>query len=162
MVSKETSQAEEGLVHQASHDLWRVIRAIEGYMRTIEIRFDLTRTQAATLWELGARGPQSLKALASHTGMDSSTLVGVIDRLCLKGMVLRTQGHEDRRQVSLCLSPQGQEVLEAAPHPTQGFLVWGIRQIGQVHARDLRRSVHVLADALEVISTGSPPNPARD
>lgn len=149
MSSQPVQPPPEVLISQAIQDLRRVVRSIEDYSRTVERRFDLTGPQVWALWELGREGTQSLKELAARMGIDPSTLVGVIDRLLAKGLVLRAQQPADRRQVALSPSPQGWEVLAEAPHPAQGYLVHGLRKLPSQRLEELQRSLRVLVEVLE-------------
>ena len=50
------------------------------------------------------------KALAGESGIKDSTLTGVIDKLETAGLLERDRGHgNDRRKVSLQLTPEGSE-----------------------------------------------------
>ncbi|MBI4912973.1 MAG: winged helix-turn-helix transcriptional regulator [Acidobacteria bacterium] len=139
----------EDLVAESIQDLRRVVKAIEDYSRKVEHRFGLTGPQAWTLWEMGIGGPQSLKELAARMAMDPSTLVGVIDRLLVKGLVLKSKDGEDRRQVSLRPSAKGWDLLAEAPHPSQGCLRQGLEQMETRDIQQLHRSMQLLVDVLE-------------
>ncbi len=127
------------LVQETMQNLRKVVKAIEDYSHRVERHFGLTGPQLWALWELGRNGPMSLKGLSEHMHLDPSTLVGVIDRLVAKDLVLRSQDPDDRRKVSLCPTKKGLELLEHAPHPAQGYLLSGFRRmdsdrLGEVHA----------------------------
>lgn len=149
MENKSDSSTRDKLVAEAIQDLRRVVKAIEDYSRKVEHRFGLTGPQVWTLWEMGMGGPQSLKDLAARMGMDSSTLVGVIDRLLVKGLVVRSKDSEDRRQVSLYPSDQGWDLLAEAPHPSQGYLLHGLKRLETRDIRNLHRSLKMLVEVLE-------------
>lgn len=139
----------EELIARSIQDLRRVVKAIEDYSRKVEHRFGLTGPQVWTLWEMGMGGPQSLKDLAARMGMDPSTLVGVIDRLLVKGLVVRTKDGEDRRQISLYPSTQGWDLLAEAPHPSQGYLLHGLERMDTRDIRNLHLSLKMLVEVLE-------------
>jgi len=149
MVTNPTTSTRDQLVAEAIQDLRRVVKAIEDYSRKVEHRFGLTGPQVWTLWEMGLGGPQSLKDLAARMGMDPSTLVGVIDRLQVKSLVVRSKDSEDRRQISLFPSDQGWDLLAEAPHPSQGYLLHGLRRMDTRDIRNLHRSLKMLVEILE-------------
>src|SRR5690606_29535409 len=61
----------------------------------------------ALLWLIGANPGVSQAALGATLGMDSATMVGVIDRLEKDGRVIRKQSTADRRRRELYLTPAG-------------------------------------------------------
>jgi DNA-binding MarR family transcriptional regulator len=150
------SAREDPRIGQAIQDLRRVVKAIEDYSRSVEHRFGLTGPQVWALWEMAMGGPMSLKDLAARMDMESSTLVGVIDRLLLKELVVRTQDTADRRQVSLFPSPRGWDLLAEAPHPAQGYLLHGLRRLSPRHIQELRRSLRLLVRVLEAENLDPP------
>lgn len=58
-----------------------------------------------------AQGPLTLKQLAQRVGLDSSTLVRVVDLLESRGWVVRETDAADRRSKSLHLTPEGLHVV---------------------------------------------------
>jgi DNA-binding MarR family transcriptional regulator len=116
----------------------------------VEKRFDLTGPQLWALWELGRSGPCALKYLAERMKLDSSTVVGVVDRLVLKGLVLRNPDPQDRRRISLAPTPKGEEILAAAPHPAQGHLLAGLENMDRTRVENLAEALKTLVGVLEV------------
>jgi DNA-binding MarR family transcriptional regulator len=58
-----------------------------------------------------------------------ATVVGLIDRLVKKGLVLRTRSEQDRRTVEIALTGQGIDLLAAAPQVPQKLLVRGLEAL---------------------------------
>jgi DNA-binding MarR family transcriptional regulator len=54
--------------------------------------------------------------LAERLQLRHHSVVGLIDRLVLEGLVARVQSASDRRQVLVCLSRQGEKMLEKLSH----------------------------------------------
>lgn len=136
------------LIQECMQDLRRIVKALEDYSRAVEKHFDLTGPQLWALWELGRKGPQALKDLASRMHLDPSTVVGVVDRLAAKGLVTRNPDATDRRRVSLILTPKGAEVLKAAPHPAQGHLLAGLESMERKRVEDLHAALRLLVTVL--------------
>jgi len=116
----------------------------------VEKRFDLTGPQLWALWELGRSGPCALKHLAERMKLDPSTVVGVVARLVLKGLVLRNPDPQDRRKISLAPTPKGEEILAAAPHPAQGHLLAGLENMDRTRVENLAEALKTLVGVLEV------------
>ena len=140
------------LIQECMQSLRRIVKALETYSQNVEKRFDLTGPQLWALWELGRSGPCALKDLAERMKLDSSTVVGVVDRLVTKGLVVRNPDAQDRRRISLVPTPKGEEILAAAPHPAQGHLLVGLEQmeIGQVE--NLHDALKTLVGVMEAES----------
>jgi DNA-binding MarR family transcriptional regulator len=130
-------------------NLRRIVKALESYSRTVEKRFDLTGPQLWALWELGRTGPLALKDLAAKMRLDSSTVVGVVDRLVFKGLMTRNPDATDRRRISLHLTAKGSELLQAAPHPAQGHLLNGLESMERHRVENLHEALGTLVRVLE-------------
>ncbi len=136
-------------VEASMNHLRRIVRALELYSKDVEARFGLTGPQLWALWELGQGGPMALKALAARMQLHPSTVVGVVDRLSEKGLVVRAQDPVDRRRVSLSLTPKGRSTLRRAPHPAQGRLVHGLRSMPPRKVQAIHRSLAALVQVME-------------
>jgi len=145
-----TTATQQELIQECMQNLRRIVRALEDYSQSVEKRFDLTGPQLWALWELGRNSPCALKNLAERMKLDSSTVVGVVDRLVLKGLVLRNPDAEDRRRISLTVTPKGEEILTAAPHPAQGHLLAGLETMERGKVESLHEALKTLASVLEV------------
>jgi len=105
------------LIQECMQSLRRIVKAMEDYSHSVEKRFDLTGPQLWALWELGRSGPLALKDLAARMHLEPSTVVGVVDRLVAKDLLVRNPDPGDRRRISLTPTEKGHGVLAAAPHP---------------------------------------------
>jgi DNA-binding MarR family transcriptional regulator len=140
---------QQQLIQECMQNLRRMVRALEDYSLGVEKRFDLTGPQLWALWELGRSGPCALKDLAGQMKLDPSTVVGVVDRLVVKGLVVRNPDPLDRRRISLAPTPKGQEILAAAPHPAQGHLLAGLETMDRKDVENLHAALGTLVGVLE-------------
>jgi DNA-binding MarR family transcriptional regulator len=62
-------------------------------------RVGLGATEGKTLGLLGLLGPLTAGEIASHTGLTTPSVTGLLDRLESKGMVRRVRDPHDRRRV---------------------------------------------------------------
>src|SRR5215467_8366825 len=65
-----------------------------------------------TIRGLGIGQEPSIRALADRLALRHHSTVELIDRLEANGLVKRTRGKEDRRQVLVSLQPRGEKLLE--------------------------------------------------
>lgn len=137
------------LIQECMQSLRRIVKALEDYSLGVEKRFDLTGPQLWALWALGQSGPCSLKDLAEQMKLDASTVVGVVDRLVVKGLVVRKPDSLDRRRVSLAPTPRGEAILTAAPHPAQGHLLKGLETMDRKKVENLHQALATLEGVLK-------------
>jgi len=140
---------QQKLIQECMQSLRRIVKALENYSQSVEKRFDLTGPQLWALWELGRSGPCALKDLAGKMKLDASTVVGVVDRLVHKGLVVRNPDATDRRRISLAPTAKGEDILAAAPHPAQGHLLVGLEQMDVKRVESLHESLYTLVTVLE-------------
>jgi DNA-binding MarR family transcriptional regulator len=75
---------------------------------------DLTQTQFAALAKLYEVGPCSQNHLGRLIFLDAATIKGVVDRLCVRGLVTALDDPNDRRRRAIALTERGRSVTEAA------------------------------------------------
>lgn len=72
---------------------------------------EVTTTQFAVLARLAETGAQSQNQLGRAAAMDAATIKGVVDRLARLGFVAVTADTEDRRRLSVSLTPAGEALF---------------------------------------------------
>jgi DNA-binding MarR family transcriptional regulator len=72
---------------------------------------EVTTTQFAVLARLAELGPQSQNHLGRVTAMDGATIKGVVDRLVRQGLVETSRDPQDRRRLTIGLSPAGRALF---------------------------------------------------
>ena len=76
------------------------------------IGHDLTRAQTAVLAWLYAEGPCSQNLLGRHTGIDASTIKGVVDRLHDRALLTIEPDAADKRRRVIDLSVEGRRLFD--------------------------------------------------
>lgn len=74
---------------------------------------NVTTTQFAVLARLDELGPQSQNLLGRATAMDAATVKGVVDRLARQGLVETAADPDDRRRLTITLTPAGSALFHA-------------------------------------------------
>ncbi|MNY00921.1 HTH-type transcriptional regulator MhqR [compost metagenome] len=82
----------------------------------------LTPAQFDVLATLGDTPGMTCKQLGEGTLITKGTLTGVLDRLEAKGLIRRTRGEQDSRQVFVALTPEGEAVFQQTFQPHIDFL----------------------------------------
>jgi MarR family transcriptional regulator, organic hydroperoxide resistance regulator len=102
-------------VYSAGHAFNRV------YKQLLE-KLGLTYPQYLVMLVLWERDQVPVKEIGEKLFLDSGTLTPLLKRLEAAGLVKRTRGAEDERQVIVTLTPQGQAMREHAKSVPQGIL----------------------------------------
>jgi len=100
--------------------LHRTLERIMPAYRDLFAYYDLTEQQWRILRVLWEAKKVTSAELATRTLIPSPSLVGIIDRLIRKGLVVRTRSTEDRRVVHILPTPKGIALeVEVAPKVAQ-------------------------------------------
>jgi DNA-binding MarR family transcriptional regulator len=105
----------------------------------------ISQRHTALLWLIGANPGVSQAALGATLGMDSATMVGVIDRLEKDGRVMRKLSRVDRRRRELYLTPAGAKLLQKVKKAV-------VRHDQRFKTRFNERDLAALMDGLQKIS----------
>lgn len=102
--------------------LRKIVRAIEIDSRNLSITYNTTPAQLLALRQLSNSSEKTLVKLAEEVGLSPSTMVGVVDRLEKKGLVVKTRSLEDRRLVNIIITTDGLDYLKTSPKLLQDKL----------------------------------------
>jgi MarR family transcriptional regulator, transcriptional regulator for hemolysin len=115
---------------------WRRTNAV------VLLEFNISEACAAAL--LAANRPDAgmrQVALAERVGIESASLVRLLDQLCDAGLVRRDSDPEDRRAKIVSLTDRGRT---AAEEMEQRLIALHLRMLGDVTASDLQTTLRVL------------------
>lgn len=129
--------------------LRRMVKALQTYSSDVESRFGLTGPQLWALWTLQQQGPIGLKELAQAMHLHPSTVVGVVDRLEARQLVIRKPDPEDGRRVRIGLTSAGTRTVAQAPHPAQGQLIHGLQAMTRAEVAQLHTTLARLVEVME-------------
>lgn len=156
MPIKKQALVETDLIEDVMQNLRRIFKAVESYSRSVESRFGVTGPQLWALWELNRSAPLALKELAARMHLSPSTVVGVVDRLIAKELVVREADQADRRRVCLSLTRRAKSVMKKAPNPAQDQLIKGLKQLNPQQLETLSRSLTSLAQTMDADKINAP------
>ena len=114
------------VIREIVNDIRRVFQVIKEYSQRSHRETRLTGPQ---LWAIKLIGEQSsvrVSDLAAKMYIQPATVVGILNRLELKGYIHRIRTNEDRRVVKIELTDAGNEILGKAPRIAQDLLVTGL------------------------------------
>lgn len=103
--------------------LRRILRATDAGSRRVAVATGLTPSQLLVLRDIEARAPVTSGGVARSLKFSHGAITTIVDRLVALGLVTRTRGERDKRQVFLDTTPEGSKHVADAPDlPQQTFL----------------------------------------
>ena len=116
---------------RAVGNLRAVIRAFNVVTKQLERRLGLSGAQLDVLECLKANPGLSLSDLATRSATDQSTVSVVTKRLVERGLVHREVMDDDKRRVTLTLTPAGEQLLREAGPSVSSRLRSGFSQMAE-------------------------------
>jgi len=101
-------------------------------------KYKLTPTQLDVLTTLKWKR-MNLSQLSEATLLDSSTLVGIVDRLSKREIIHKKVSHKDRRQNILSLSKNGNKLIESIPDFISPTLMFVLEELDKEEREDFIR-----------------------
>jgi DNA-binding MarR family transcriptional regulator len=95
----------------------RLARATEIQSRRIDREIGLTLPQLVVLGCVRDLGEGTGRAIAGEADLSPATVVGILDKLEAKGLIVRARSTDDRRVVRTRLTQAGDALLARAPAP---------------------------------------------
>ena len=125
-------------------NLRRVVQVVHGYSKRAEHVAGLTGPQLWAIKVLAETGPIMVSDLARRMYLHPSTVIGILDRLEVRGRVTRTRSTEDRRVVTVGLTRRGKETVKKVPAVAQGLLLKGLEELSD-------HDLMVITEGLELL-----------
>ena len=128
----------------------QIVDVVPLVMRTIRNRLrerrvaDINVPQFRVLLYLNRNHGTSLSDLADHIGLTPPSMSKLIDGLVVRKLVSRGAYRGDRRRVSLSLTSQGRDKLNAAYACTQKFLIGKMSCLSEEDLKTIFRAMQVL------------------
>lgn len=140
-----------------------IIRSVDLYSRELAATNNITAPQLICLLHVVDHGPVTATAIGREVHLSPSTVVGILDRLEEKGLIVRQRSQEDRRLVQVSATDAGVELARRAPSPLQRTLANALNALPELEqatiALALERVVALMeAPALDyapILTTGS-------
>ena len=92
--------------------LYKALDAIMPEYRNLFYKYDLTEQQWRILRVLWTENNITVAQLSKFTLLPAPSLVGILDRLVKKNLLIRNRSDKDRRQVQISLTTKGQELQQ--------------------------------------------------
>jgi DNA-binding MarR family transcriptional regulator len=133
----------------------RVFQVVNEHSKQAERRTGLTGPQLWAIKTIAEESPIRVSDIARRMYLHPATVVGILDRLEQRGLLLRVRSMEDRRVVRVELTRAGEALVRRSPEVAQGLLVSGLESLKISRLRVLARGLDQLVEILG--AQGLPP-----
>ncbi len=130
-------------------DLRKITRAIDLNSKKLSSQTSLTAPQVVSLIAVYHQEALTLAEIAEQVHLSSSTMVGIIDRLEAKNLVIRERSKTDRRQVLIRITEEGRKMAKKSPLPLQEELIKSLSKLPEVQQRNLAKALELLVKMLD-------------
>ena len=127
------------ILDSVPHLIWYVRRHMRRHRKGLSV------PAFRTLIKVECGENVSLSCVAEHLGASLPTSSRIVAKLVQKGFLTRCECPHDRRQIVLCLTPQGKAITEAA---RQASIEQMTKEFGEVPAKDRE----AICRAMEILS----------
>jgi len=135
--------------------LRRIMRAADLHSARLAARHGITAPQLTCLSHVVSSGPVTLSQLCEMVLLSPSTVNGIIDRLEVKGLVVRQRTDPDRRKVLHSATPAGCQLAVRVPSLLQDKLMESVRRLPPREQQSLLAALETVAILMESEDTGA-------
>lgn len=128
----------------------RIFKAIHQYSEEVLKEFGVTGPQLWLLKTLREEGGTSVGELSEKMYLHISTVSGIIDRLEAKGYVVRKREAPDRRVVTVHLTAAGKRIVDRAPEPSQGKLLYSLQTLSEKEVLEMHDALQKIVRLMEL------------
>jgi DNA-binding MarR family transcriptional regulator len=145
---KQTSTPDPALTRQVDAVMAaaRVLVAVVA-SSVAEVEDQVSLPQLRILVMLATRGPLNLVAVAQSLGVHPSNATRAVDRLVVAGFVDRRDVPTDRRNVSLTLTPAGQQLVDSVFEHRRAAIEAVVQRMPEAKRRALPTALECFAEA---------------
>lgn len=129
--------------------LRRIIRAVDLHSRQLAIQHNVTGPQLTCLLQLVEDGALTVTSLAQALHLSPSTVIGILDRLEIKGLINRQRNAQDRRKVLVAVTDEGLAITNSAPSPLQDTLAETLQNLPEIEQETIAASLERVVDLME-------------
>ncbi len=128
----------------------RIFKAIQQYSEEVLKEFGVTGPQLWLLKTIRQEGGTSVTELSQKMYLHISTVSGIIDRLEGKGYVTRKREEADRRVVMVHLTQAGKRIVDQAPEPSQGKLLYSLQNLSEKEVVEMYEALQKIVRLMEL------------
>jgi DNA-binding MarR family transcriptional regulator len=136
------------LVSEIIDNIRRVFQVVNEYSKRAKRETGITGPQLWAIKVIAESSAIRVSDLARRMYLHPATVVGILNRLEIQGLVKRVRNHHDRRIVNVELTERGNDLVARAPQVTQGLLVAGLEVLPLKQLQKIDASLEALVQIL--------------
>lgn len=136
------------LVADIVDNLRRVFQVVNEQAKKAELKTGLTGPQLWAVKVISKESPIMVTDIARRMYLHPATVVGILDRLELQGLVVRVRSTEDRRIVRVELTNKGRDLVKQSPEVASSTLVSGLEKLTQIELRSIESGMERIVKIL--------------
>jgi MarR family transcriptional regulator, organic hydroperoxide resistance regulator len=129
-------------------NLRRIFQVVHGQYKKAERVLGLTGPQIWAIKIIADAAPIKVSDIAARMYLHPATVGGILDRLEMRNLVLRTRSVEDRRVVHVDLTKKGRDLIRKSPEITQLLMVNSLEKLSPAKLQSVATGLEVLVDIL--------------
>ncbi|MER1968397.1 MarR family transcriptional regulator [Castellaniella sp. GW247-6E4] len=129
--------------------LRRITRSVALHSRQLAACSHITGPQLVCLRTIIQHGPLTATAISREVHVSASTVVGILDRLEDKGLIVRERGREDRRIVFITATEAGHKLARDTPSPLQQKLSESLKALPELEQATITLSLERVVALME-------------
>lgn len=129
--------------------LRRITRSVALHSRQLAACSHITGPQLVCLRTVMEKGPMTATAISREVHVSPSTVVGILDRLEDKGLIVRERGREDRRIVFITVTDAGRQLVHDTPSPLQQKLADSLKALPAIERATITTSLERIVGLME-------------
>ncbi len=126
----------------------RVFQVINEQSKRAKRKTGLTGPQLWAIKTIAALSPVRVSDLALRMYLHPATVVGILNRLELQGLIRRIRTNGDRRVVHVELTDEGNALVTKAPEVHQDLLVSGLEDLTLLKLKEIAAGLDLLVNIL--------------
>jgi DNA-binding MarR family transcriptional regulator len=127
----------------------RITRAVALHSRQLSACSHITGPQLVCLRTVIEKGPMTATAISREVHVSASTVVGILDRLEDKGLIVRERGRADRRIVFVSATDAGRDLARDTPSPLQQKLAEALQALPELEQATITLSLERVVGLIE-------------
>ncbi len=129
--------------------LRRIIRAVDIHSNKLANLHNITGPQLWCLLAVREHGPLTSKNLSKEVYLSPSTVVGIIDRLEKKALIVRDRNIQDRRQVYISITSKGEKLVTDTPSLLQDTFARALLALPEAEQISITMALEKLTELME-------------
>ena len=129
--------------------LRRIIRAVDIHSRQLKSKHNITTSQLVCLMAIAGYKSLTVASLAKEIHLSASTVVGILDRLEEKKLIVRKRDKIDRRVVKVSVTKMGKEFIKDSPSPLQDRLGSSLSRLSNLEQATISLSLDRIVELME-------------